>query len=118
MGPLVRAAKSYMLLALWLSPLVAFILAQLTYRQLPTACIGYRSRRYSRLHLYRAGSDLGAGDQHHDEPDVHRVHLRLDAGGDPDRERSTALAAHRIVTALLRDNGIRIVVGLFLLTGS
>ena len=54
------AAKSYMMSALWLSPLVAFVLAQLTYR-LPYV-LGIDLGAIPGFDLYRAGPDLGAGD--------------------------------------------------------
>src|SRR5277367_1530109 len=103
------AAKSYMMSTLWLSPLVAFVLAQLTYRVPYVLGIDFGAipgfiytgqGRISALDIiitmnltfivFTFGSML--------------VAIQI---------ASAQLSPRIIVTALLRDNGIRIVVGLF-----
>jgi uncharacterized membrane protein len=103
------AAKSYMTSALWLSPLVAFVLAQLTYR-VP----------------YVLGIDLGAipGFIYTEQGQVSALDINITMNLTfivftfasmlvAIQIASAQLSPRIIVTALLRDNVIRIVAGLF-----
>ena len=103
------AAKSYVMSALWLSPLIAFVLAQLTYR-LP----------------YVLGIDLGAipGFVYTEQGQISALDINITMNltfivftfGSmlvAIQIASAQLSPRIIVTALLRDNAIRIVVGLF-----
>jgi uncharacterized membrane protein len=103
------AAKSYMMSALWLSPLVAFVLAQLTYR-VP----------------YVLGSDLGAipGFIYTEQGQVSALDINITMNLTfivftfasmlvAIQIASAQLSPRIIVTTLLRDNVIRIVAGLF-----
>jgi len=103
------AAKSYMMSALWLSPLVAFVLAQLTYR-VP----------------YVLGSDLGAipGFIYTEQGQVSALDINITMNLTfivftfasmlvAIQIASAQLSPRIIVTALLRDNVIRVVAGLF-----
>ena len=103
------AAKSYVMSVLWLSPLVAFVLAQLTYR-LP----------------YVLGIDLGAipGFVYTEQGQISALEINITMNLTfivftfasmlvAIQIASAQLSPRIIVTALLRDNAIRIVVGLF-----
>ena len=103
------AAKSYMMSTLWLSPLVAFVLAQLTYR-VP----------------YVLGIDFGAipGFIYTEQGQISALEINITMNltfivftfGSmlvAIQIASAQLSPRIIVTALLRDNAIRIVVGLF-----
>ena len=103
------AAKSYVMSALWLSPLIAFVLAQLTYR-VP----------------YVLGIDLGAipGFIYTEQGQISALEINITMNltfivftfGSmlvAIQIASAQLSPRIIVTALLRDNATRIVVGLF-----
>jgi uncharacterized membrane protein len=103
------AAESYMMSTLWLSPLVAFVLAQLTYR-VP----------------YFLGLDLGAipGFIYTEQGQISALEINITMNltfivfsfGSmlvAIQIASAQLSPRIIATALLRNNVIRIVVGLF-----